>query len=57
MDQFTIRKVTNNLALHRSKAEKLLAKASSTNKRVAVSAARMSLKTDWRKQKKTSLLC
>lgn len=57
MDQFTIRKVTNNLALHRSKVEKLLAKASSTNKRVAVSAARMSLKTDWRKQKKTSLLC
>lgn len=57
MDQFTIRKVTNNLALHRSKVEKLLAKASSTNKRVAVSAARMSLKTDCRKQKKTSLLC
>lgn len=56
MDQFTIRKVTNNLALHRSKAEKLLAKASRANNSVAVSDSRLSPKTERRQRKKASLL-
>lgn len=56
MDQFTIRKVTNNLALNRSKAEKLLVKASRANNSVAVPDSSLSPKTERRQRKKASLL-